>query len=164
MTMKNSRTIWLPVLILVIGGFISVITPAYADDEKAVKDAAAQFYAALNIMFTGEVAPMKEVWSHAADVTYMGPGGGFQVGWDQVLANWESQAAMKLGGKVVAEDMKITVGNDIAITSNYENGENTNAEGKVQKVSIRATNVFRKEGGKWKMIGHHTDLLPYLVK
>jgi len=28
-------------------------------------------------------------------------------------------------------------------------------------VSIRATNVFRKEGGQWKMIGHHTDLLPF---
>jgi hypothetical protein len=29
-------------------------------------------------------------------------------------------------------------------------------------VSIRATNLFRKESGAWKMIGHHTDLLPFL--
>lgn len=71
---------------------------------------------------------------------------------------------MKLGGKVEATDMRITVGRDIALTHNYENGENTNARGERQKVSIRATNVFRKEGGKWKMIGHHTDLLPYLAK
>jgi hypothetical protein len=29
-------------------------------------------------------------------------------------------------------------------------------------VSIRATNLFRKEDGSWKMIGHQTDLLPFL--
>lgn len=133
-----------------------------ADDEKAVMEAAAQFYAALNAMFAGNLGPMKEVWSHADDVTYMGPGGGFQVGWNQVFANWQAQADMKLGGEVKPEGMQITVGQDLAVTLNYEKGENTDAEGKPQKVSIRATNLFRKEDGKWKMIGHHTDLLPYL--
>jgi len=71
---------------------------------------------------------------------------------------------MKLGGTVKAKNMTITVGKDIAVTNNYEKGSNINAEGKPQEVSIRATNTFRKEGGKWKMIGHHTDLLPFLQK
>ena len=142
------------------------VTTAQASDrgEKAVGEATAQFYAALNAMFTGDVGPMKDVWSHAADVTYMGPGGGFLVGWDQVLAIWEAQAAMKLGGTIKPEGMRITAGPDIAIASTYEEGENTNADGKPAKVSIRATNLFRKENGKWKMIGHHTDLLPFLAK
>ena len=133
-------------------------------NEQGVSQAVAQFYTALNAMFTGELGPIKEIWSHANDVTYMGPGGGFQVGWDQVLATWETQAAKKLGGKVEPADIRITVGQDLAIVSDIEKGENTNADGKVEKVSIRATNLFRKEGGKWKMIGHHTDLLPYLAK
>ena len=107
---------------------------------------------------------MKEAWSHADDVTYMGPGGGFQVGWDQVLASWEEQAAMKLGGEVKPEGMRITLGRDIAVVHNYEMGKNIDADGKPQEVSIRATNLFRKEQGKWKMIGHHTDLLPFLEK
>jgi ketosteroid isomerase-like protein len=51
---------------------------------------------------------------------------------------------------------------DIGVTHNYETGRNTDAEGKVREVRIRATNLFRKENGKWKMIGHHTDILPYL--
>jgi polar amino acid transport system substrate-binding protein len=132
-------------------------------DEAAVRDAVAGFYSALNALFDGNVAPMKEVWSHAADVTYMGPDGGFQVGWDQVLANWEKQAARKLGGKITPAEMRITIGQDIAITHNYEQGANTNAEsGKPAKVSIRVTNLFRKENGRWKMIGHHTDQLPFL--
>lgn len=163
--MRRKGTAWLSIVVLALVGLMAAnCTRAPEDDEKAVREAAAQFYAALNVMFTGDVGPMKAVWSHADDVTYMGPGGGFQVGWDQVLANWEQQAAMKLGGEVQPEEMHVTVGKDLAITQNYEKGENTNVAGEPQEVSIRATNVFRKEDGKWKMIGHHTDVLPYLEK
>ena len=91
----------------------------------------------------------------------MGPAGDFRVGCDQVLASWKEQAAMKLGGTVRADNMHVAVGRDLAVTHNVEVGENVK-DGKTLKVSIRATNVFRKEGGAWKMIGHHTDLLPYL--
>jgi len=163
--MSIKRAVGISLFVLTVVSFSSAKLGLAAEgDEKAVKSAAAGFYAALNKMFAGDIGQMKEVWSHANDVTYMGPGGGFQVGWDQVLKSWEAQAAMKLGGKVEAADMRIAAGRDIAVVSNYENGENTNARGEPQKVSIRATNVFRKEGGKWKMIGHHTDLLPYLAK
>jgi len=139
---------------------------AYATDgeKAAVMAASKRFYAALNAMFTGNIKPMKEVWSHADDVTYMGPGGGLQVGWDDVLATWETQAAMKLGGEVKPSDMQIVVGRDIAVTSNYEKGNNTNIHGKVEEVFIRVTNTYRKENGQWKMIAHHTDLLPHLEK
>lgn len=160
--MMNKRMLWLPIFILTVAGFIANPARASEEDEKAVMAAADQFYAALNAMFTGEAGPMQEVWSHADDVTYMGPVGGLLTGWDQVLKSWQEQAAMKLGGSVKPEDIHVTVGQDIAFTQNYELGENTNADGKPQKVSIRATNIFRKEDGNWKMIGHHTDLLPYL--
>jgi hypothetical protein len=54
-------------------------------DEQLVKDAVAEFYSALNVMFTGDAAPMKAVWSHADDVIYMGPGGEMIQGWPAVL-------------------------------------------------------------------------------
>ena len=60
--------------------------------------------------------------------------------------------------------MRIMVGRELAIVSDIEKGENTNAARKIATVSIRAANLLRKEGGKWKMIGHHTDLVPYLAK
>ena len=163
--MNYKTTAWISAVILALVSF-SFANPALAAEknEKSALEAATQFYAALNQMFTGDITQMKEVWSHADDVTYMGPTGGFDKGWGQVLKSWEAQAAMKLGGKVEGVDMLVTAGGDIAVVSDYENGENTNAKGEVQKVSIRATNIFRKEGGKWKMIGHHTDLLPYLAK
>ncbi|MEX2304436.1 MAG: nuclear transport factor 2 family protein [Bryobacterales bacterium] len=138
--------------------------PAAAGDEQAVRDATAKFYSALQVMFTGDASPMKDVWSHADDVTFMGPAGEIKRGWPAVLADWERQAALKLGGDVQPVDVQVMMGQDLAMTSGWERGQNVGADGKEEVVSIRATNVFRNEGGAWKMISHHTDLLPFLAK
>jgi ketosteroid isomerase-like protein len=160
---RMNRWIWLSLSIFLSAAYASATRPPRTD-EQAVRDAATAFYGALNVLFTGNPAPMQEIWSHADDVTYMGPTGGLKKGWREVLEDWRSQAAMKLGGSVKAEDMRIAVGGDLAVVHNWEKGQNAGADGKVELVSIRATNVFRKEGGVWKMISHHTDLLPYLAK
>ncbi|HSA86728.1 MAG TPA: nuclear transport factor 2 family protein [Nitrospira sp.] len=133
-------------------------------EHDEITAVAAGFYTALNALFEGDLAPMVEVWSHADDVTYMGPDGGFQVGWKEVLDEWKKQAAMKLGGHVKPDGMRIAEGHDLAVTHNYEKGENINTGGMPGSVSIRATNLFRKENGIWKMIGHHVDRLPFLSR
>ena len=133
-----------------------------ADETKAVEQASAQFYTSLNALFIGDANPMLEVWSHAEDVSYMGPAGDFQVGWDEVREVWHAQAALKLGGKVEPSELRVTVGDNLAFTQCIERGTNFDADGNLVHVSIRATNLFRKENGTWKMIGHHTDVLPFL--
>lgn len=132
-----------------------------ADDTAAFKEAVAGFYSALNTLFTGDSGPMEEVWSHTDDVTYMGPMGGYQAGWSQVQANWQIQANRKLTGKVEPVEMRIVVGSDLAIAHCIEKGQNI-INGSPVSVSIRSTNVFRKENGTWKMVGHHTDLIRQL--
>ncbi len=134
------------------------------EPDPEILKANAGFYAALNRLFLGEVEPMKAVWSHADDVSYMGPTGQFEAGWAAILKDWEGQAAMKLGGKVGPSEMRVIAGGDIAVISCYEVGENTNAAGKVEQLKLRATSIFRKEAGLWKMVGHQTDKLPYLTK
>jgi ketosteroid isomerase-like protein len=121
-----------------------------------------EFRDALNALFIGDVGPMKEVWSHEKDVTYMGPTGGMQVGWEKVLPVWEKQAALKLKGKVECTDVHITRNENLMVVQHREKGENLDPSGKPRKVDIRATSVFRNEKGNWKMIGHHTDLIPGL--
>ena len=136
-------------------------TPARAASPGTAEEAVAQFYVALNALFTGDMGPMERLWSHADDVTYMGPEGGFQVGWADVRARWESQAAQKLGGRVEPTDVHVTSTDTLAVAHNWEKGKNEGPDGP-EDVSIRATSVFRKEDGVWKMIGHHTDLLPFV--
>ncbi|HEX4505863.1 MAG TPA: nuclear transport factor 2 family protein [Alphaproteobacteria bacterium] len=144
--------------------FIGAPATAATNGKQAVLAANAGFYAALNTLFTGDSAAMEAVWSHADDVTYMGPTGGFEHGWAAVLKNWQGQAALKLGGKVEPAQMQVIVGKDLAIVTEYEEGENTNANGKVERLKLRGTNIFRRESGEWKMVGHQTDTLPYLAK
>ena len=143
--------------------FLAIAGHSFAaeDDEQAVREATANFYAALNEMFTGDVSAMMNVWSHGDDVTYMGPGGGIEIGWEHVQLIWKKQAALKLGGEVKPQSTYVLFGRDLAFSLCLEVGDNV-VDGKPQQVSIRATNVFRKENGQWKMIGHHTDLLPFL--
>src|SRR6266566_1098626 len=107
--MKSKKLALMSGLIVTVVGLMAANTALAAEkDDQGIRQAVAQFYTALNTMFTGELGPMKEVWSHANDVTYMGPGGGFQVGWGQVLATWEAQAAKKLGGRVEPADTRVT--------------------------------------------------------
>jgi ketosteroid isomerase-like protein len=129
------------------------------DETPAVERALDQFYTSLNALLAGDASGMDDVWSHADNVTYMGPVGGIQVGWDQVREGWNVQAEMKLGGHVEPLDLRITVGDDLAIVEGYELGSDLDAEGRSRPYRIRATSSLRKENGQWKMIGHHTDLL-----
>ena len=140
-------------------------TPAkqtQANETQAVEQATNQFYTSLNALLAGNASEMDQVWSHADNVTYMGPVGGIQTGWDQVRTMWEVQADMKLGGHVEPMELHITVGNDLALVEGYELGTTLDDRGQSESFRIRATSSFRKENGQWKMIGHHTDLLDNL--
>lgn len=120
-----------------------------------------EFYRALNVLFTGDSAAMKALWSHADDVTYMGPDGKYLIGWADISAEWDRQAALVLGGRVEPTRLRSVVGADLVVITCVEAGANDNGiEGKT--VSIRSSTVFRREGGAWKAIGHQTDPLPYV--
>jgi ketosteroid isomerase-like protein len=161
---NNSKSIRL-VGAALCAAFLVSTTPARAAENNtaAVRAASNQFYAALSQLFTGDMAPMEALWSHRKDVTYMGPAGGFRVGWDAVRKDLASQAAMKLGGSIKPTQVKITAGSDLATVSNMEVGSVT-IQGKKKAISLRATSIYRKENGQWKMIGHHTDLIPRMAK
>ena len=62
--------------------------------------------------------------------TYMGPSGGYQVGWQAILPVWKEQAALKLGGKIEPAEVQINAGDTIGVVSCLEQGTNTNIDGK----------------------------------
>ena len=136
-------------------------TYAATGDAAAIETAVVEFHDALNVLFKGDAGPMKTLWSHANDTTYMGPMGDFDLGWSAISSLWDEQAKLQLGGKVVAENIHVAASPSLAVAHYMERGSNF-VDGKEQKVSLRTTTTFRKENGLWKVIGHHTDTLSYL--
>ena len=128
-----------------------------AEDE--VRAAAERFYAALNSVVNGDAGPMADVWSQGADATTMHPIGGRQVGWDQVRGSWQQVAQIASGGKVTLGDRLIRVVGDAAYELGTEQIDVTLA-GQPVRTEVRVTNIYRREGGAWRIVHHHADAAP----
>lgn len=135
-----------------------------SEDEAAIRAAVDQWFDVLNAMLNGDPEPFATLYSHNDDVTYMGAEGSYRVGWSAAFADWKAQAEKRIGGSVEGRDVHVVVAGDMATAIHYTIGSVRNSKGEVAQTSVRETSVFRKEGGGWRMIGHHADPLPDLVK
>ena len=124
--------------------------------EQEVQSASKQFYSALNQLMKGNVGPMAEVWSHSADVSAMHPAGPRADGWDNVKGSWAMLAGVAQGGEVSLNDQRIMVSGELACEVGVEKGK-ANLAGHPLVFDHRVTNVYRREGGKWKLAHHHAD-------
>jgi ketosteroid isomerase-like protein len=131
-----------------------------AEDE--VRKASEAFYAALNRMLNGDAGQMAEVWSHGPSVTTMHPVGGREVGWSQVEAPWKELAKVATDGKAALLERVVHVAGDMGYEVGIEKGQVTMAGQKIP-IEHRATNVYRREAGGWKIVHHHADLSPTMV-
>lgn len=101
-----------------------------------------------------------DIFSHAADVTAMHPVGGRQLGWPEVRASYKMAASTASGGSLEVSDLQITMlWEDAAFTTGTENAS-VNIGGTPVSMSVRCTNVFRREDGVWKLVHHHADRVP----
>ena len=132
---------------------------AAADD---VRRASEQFYAALTQMASGDAGSMSAVWTHGDDVTALHPIGGRNEGWDETWSAFEQVASLASGGQVRLGDQMIQVGTDLAYEVGVEDGEITLAGERIA-IEHRVTNIYRRDGGEWKMVHHHADLSPAMI-
>jgi ketosteroid isomerase-like protein len=131
--------------------------------KEEIVQASKQFYGALNHMLKGDATPMASVWSHGSGVDSMHPIGGRDIGWEKVDDSFKQVAKLASGGEVRLSEQRIEVDGNMAYEVGIEKGQATFAG---QKVAIehRVTNVYRKENGNWKMVHHHTDVSPDMLK
>src|SRR5688500_10233499 len=126
--------------------------------EDEIRQASEQFYAALNRELNGDPEPMVEVWSHGSDVASMHPLGGRQLGWEQVRDSWEQAASAFSDGQVSLNDLVVVpIADDAVYTLGTEQGQ-AKVGGESIRVDRRVTNIYRREGGSWKMVHHHADV------
>jgi len=130
--------------------------------EHEVRGASEQFYAALNRTLNGDAGPMAEIWSHGATVTTMHPIGGREVGWDNVRESFAQFALLAEDGQVKLDDQVIQINGDMAYELGIEKGH-VKLGGQMVSIEHRATNIYRRDAGGWKLVHHHTDVSPATV-
>ena len=126
-----------------------------ADDE--IRDATMRFYVALNSALHSDLNPMNATWSHRGDVSNLSAVGGRAVGWNEVHADFQNMARLYPGGSIAPRDIQVVAGKDIGYSVCTETGQLRSPDGPMVRFNERATNIFRLEDGKWKMIHHHVD-------
>ncbi|MGD8413744.1 MAG: nuclear transport factor 2 family protein [Candidatus Latescibacterota bacterium] len=131
--------------------------------EDDVRKASKQFYTALNRMANGDPASLQPIWSHNDSVTTMHPVGGREVGWDHVWNAWDQVAQVSSDGTVELKEQLIRVVGDLAYEVGVEHVDFKIAGNRVAD-EVRVTNIYRQEGGAWKIVHHHADLAPQMVE
>ena len=130
--------------------------------ESEIRKASEAFYAALNRMGNGVKGAMSEIWSHGPDVTAMHPIGGRSTGWEAVRESFDQVAGMASDAKIGLRDQYIQVLGDVAYELGVEFGKFKMA-GNAVDLEHRVTNIYKREGGRWKVVHHHTDTSPGML-
>ncbi len=113
---------------------------------------------ALRLHTGGNPRPFLALWSHAGDVSLMGGVGGHQVGFDEV-SELLTAAANTLNYETWSADtLAASFGDRLGFTVELERLTRQIA-GETEEMRLRATSIYRREDGEWRVIHRHGDSL-----
>jgi ketosteroid isomerase-like protein len=104
----------------------------------------------------GNPRPYLELWSHAEDVSLMGGVGGHQVGFAAVTALLTAAAQTLNYTTWNADTLVADFGETLAFTVELEHLTRL-VDGETEEMSLRATTVYRREDGAWRVVHRHGD-------
>jgi ketosteroid isomerase-like protein len=125
--------------------------------SATLQEAADAFYAAGNKMLAGDLQSFAAIWSESDDVTHMGPTGATRVGRAALMEQFAREAAMGFQGTLVADERRFFETPEMGYMVCVERTSGMTKAGEVINTDIRATTIFRKEAGEWRVVLHHTD-------
>ena len=125
-----------------------------------VRQASDRYYATLNRLINGDPEPMIAMLAAGEGVSMLHPLGGQVVGAEEVRRNLQQVALAVTNGSAAAEDLQVfPVTDEVAYTVGIERARAMIGD-RVAEFAARATNLYRKENGEWKIVHHHVDLVP----
>jgi ketosteroid isomerase-like protein len=123
----------------------------------------AQWEEAQSRFINGDPTLWKQNASHGADVTILGGFGGHgEKGWDAVGAryDWASSQYKEGSATLKVEYINVGVNGDMAYTVSIERQTEARVgDQPPTERALRATQIFRKEAGAWKLVHRHGDPL-----
>jgi ketosteroid isomerase-like protein len=130
-----------------------VNVPELPPAVESVRAANQAFYRAFESL---ALARMDEVWSHEGQVTCVHPGWEVADGWPAVRRSFETIFRNTTQISLSVDEERIDVRGERAWVVCIERVRSDDSTG-----AIVATNVFRRDGGRWRMVHHHGS--PVLV-
>ena len=110
---------------------------------------------------TGDPTLWKQNASQREDATILGGFGGYEKGWAQVgpRYDWAGSQYKAAPARVKVEYISTIVMSDLAFTVAIERQEELGPrdERATSPRVLRATQIFRKEEGAWKLLHRHAD-------
>jgi ketosteroid isomerase-like protein len=101
----------------------------------------------------------KSLWSHRDDVTLANPFGPPVRGWEEVSARLDLAASNYRDGRDYEfENVSTVITSELAYTVEIERSRTrVGGSAELTRIAIRATTVFRREDGIWKVTHRHGD-------
>ncbi len=128
--------------------FRSTFLPRHAEAERA--------------MVLGDPEPRMELWSRRDPVTLFGAAtGGCKTGWDELsrIFRWVASTFSEVSD-FSFEVEAAGVSGDLAYAVGYERFNGSIDGRPVAPMTVRVTQVYRREDGEWKIVHRHGDRPP----
>ncbi len=117
-----------------------------------------QYHLALGEFMKGNPDPVWELHSQREDVTLANPRGGITHGWEQVAQRMKDVASGRREGEASFEIVEKYVSPELACVVEMERAKAKFGESEdVTSYALRATILFRREDGTWKVAHRHAD-------
>ena len=131
--------------------------------ESSFREFLPRWEKAQSAFINGDPTLWKQNTSERDDATILGAFGGYgEKGWDAVRAryDWASSQYKPGGATMKVEYLSIVVSGHLAFTAGIERQEGARVgdQNPMQR-ALRATQIFRWEGGTWKLLHRHADPL-----
>jgi ketosteroid isomerase-like protein len=130
-----------------VEGFLQATMPRFIDAERSLHG--------------GDVAGRLAMWSAHDPVTLFGAAAPSKSGWDQVEPVFRWLAARFAACNTYdLELVAAGASGDLAYTVAHEHYEALTNDGSLVRNTLRATHVYRREVGEWKIVHRHGDHPP----
>lgn len=109
----------------------------------------------------GTGGPVADLSARALPATFFHPGGDVERGAEQVASRYERDAeSFEPGGETSFEILQMAAADGVAYWVGFQHATaRLKGRPEAARMSLRVTEVFRREAGQWKLVHRHADML-----
>ena len=121
-----------------------------------------RYHAALDEFVRGNPKPARDLYSRGPDISLANPFGPPVTGWDAIVAATDRAAGNYQDGRVTGFDrIAALASGELAYLVEIEHFQARLGGAAEPTVgALRTTSVLRLEGGEWRLLHRHADLMP----